>query len=257
MPNAESSKQWSNEASSAEERCPYCRDSLVEDELSTRCSYCKTLQHLDCVKEHGCCAVHACGNQEFLVGDQTLPMLALLELAQLSKQDLAEETRLDREWEQRLQGTNRLADLGHDPKDMLLDFVKDPVSVVISVAIVAGFGWFMHPVIFAGFLLMLVFMVLFSMLTYRWMVAKVEAESSHEGPHKTNEGPRQIRSTTLSFWHDVLGQDGFDPFTGMSAPQIVALPEGEELPDEGFPEAPKNSGEAIGDGPLGPKDEPD
>ncbi len=44
-----------------QDRCPYCRRELTEDEPGLLCARCETPHHRACIHEHGRCTVHGCG----------------------------------------------------------------------------------------------------------------------------------------------------------------------------------------------------
>jgi hypothetical protein len=171
--------------------CPYCKDS-IDEEMTASCSSCKTPQHLECFREHGSCAVHACSGFEIDVAGERLPVETVQHMEVTLEEEL-EAKRLDEEWEQKMATRVRGSEL---IKAFLVR------GAMASLAMAFGFG--LASITFLdGFPFLESLVVLFFVLSMGLAAAAALL------------GTRRA-SKSIDLWHDVMGQSGFDPITGTS-----------------------------------------
>jgi hypothetical protein len=172
--------------------CPYCRDEL-EQRFAAICQSCETPQHLECFREHGSCSVHGCSGEELRFGVQTLPINMAWHITATPEEE-EEEQELDRLWQDEQRFEKKTTKAVFLTLFFLIfgPFLMTPLVMLIAQGMKASSG------ILLGSFLAIAFDCVIIGKAWSYFHSDVKIR----------------KNSTLSFWRDIMGQDGFDPIMG-------------------------------------------
>jgi hypothetical protein len=201
---------------SGDYRCPYCHDVLACD-LSAECTVCNVQQHLECFFDHRSCSVHGCENTVVTYGRAMFSYAEVQAFESFADFELFVDETL-RQANIEYKNRPRVGEAKshwHDLLSAVLFLCAASPWLFAAMALIQG------GIIAAAGLAALSSLVTATCLLCHRGLSKADLRFNEDSielkESRSAEAPRDLQLQPFNYWRDILGYQGFDPFTGVMA----------------------------------------
>jgi hypothetical protein len=221
-------------------RCPFCHDALLAD-VTAVCTVCHAAQHLECFFDHKSCSVHGCENAVIAFGEGSFSYADVQAFERFEEFEHFVTSSLQ-SWSNSQSDRHQLA------AESIADVAwREPAFLALNLAL-----WPVVASVFASYGAIPGGLCLALALSLNLaFFVKLRSMSQEAGPIQDileqpnevrKEGPLQLQP--FNYWRDILGYQGFDPFTGVMAgsselPLLVEDPAKPSIKDDVEDDSPK------------------